>query len=390
MDPKSGGPSHALRELARIQHSSGQETEILATDAQAGQTWQDGSSFHRQITSEPLFKNVAVKLVSSVGRRRPWSRYSWAPTVRGILKKKFLSTARPDVIHIHGVFSHITQTAAQTASRCGIPYIIRPAGALDTGCLHRGHSVLKRTYISVFLRRMLRNCAFVHVTSEQESEPIRRQFPGVRIEIVPHGTELSDAEGGEFRRQLAMPEDSPFLLCLSRIHPIKRLDLAIRAFATLTNDFPKLRLVIAGNDAGALEDLKRLAADQRLVDRCLFVGFVTGPDKAKAYSEARLFLHPSAHENFGLSVVEAMAYGCPVVTTQGVASGRYVEQARAGRVVRSETLDIAQALRELLGQPREVPGNRGAKFVEENLTWPRIVDRLSSLYESLVTRSQAC
>ena len=390
MDPQSGGPSQAIRQLVRTQQEYGLETAVLTTNAQSGTSWLDDKTYRESITLEPLFHQIPIELVSSVGRQRPWSRYSWSPNAAGILRTTFRSDRKPDVVHIHGVFSHITQLAARLAGTHGIPYIIRPAGALDTGCLRRGHAVLKRAFVAAFLKRTLRSAAFVHVTSAKEEKPVRQQFPGVRIETVPHGTEVLDASAGQFREQLPAVGHSPFVLCLSRIHPIKRLDLAILAFASIGHDFPGLQLVIAGQDAGALAGLQQLAVDQQVDDRCVFAGFIAGAAKAKAYTEARLFLHPSDHENFGLSVVEAMAYGCPVVTTSGVAAGVYVKQAGAGHVVQSDVEEIARAMRELMSQSREVSGNRGATFVEQNLTWPRVVNRLSRLYESVVSQKQAC
>ena len=212
----------------------------------------------------------------------------------------------------------------------------------------------------------------------------------MRIEVVPHGTEFPDAADAPSDEPCPVNMDSPFVLCLSRIHPIKRLDLAIRAFAALSSTFDDLQLVIAGNDAGALAGLRQLAREMQVQDRCHFTGFVSGAAKARAYCEARLFLHPSDHENFGLSVVEAMACGCPVVTTTGVASGVYVEQAEAGLVVPSGVNTVADAMQILLSQPRDLHGPRGARFVEQHLTWPRIADQLSRLYESIVVPGQVC
>lgn len=79
-----------------------------------------------------------------------------------------------------------------------------------------------------------------------------------------------------------------------------------------------------------------------------------------------------------------MAYGCPVVTTVGVASGVYVGEASAGAVVSSEVAKIADALRTVLDTSREELGQRGANFVQQNLTWPRITDRLVRLYKNAI------
>ena len=235
------------------------------------------------------------------------------------------------------------------------------------------------------LRSSIRRAAFVHVTSGKEVESIHTQFPAAKTEVLPHGTSVDDPTGGQFRERFSELANREYVLCLSRIHPIKRLDLAIKAFASLALEFPNTQMVIAGNDSGALDELKTLVDELGLQDRCIFTGFVAGADKARAYADARVLLHTSDHENFGLSVVEAMAYGCPVVTTVGVASGVYVGEASAGVVVPSDVTEIATALRMILNTPREEPGQRGAAFVEQNLTWPRIANRLTGLYETAIT-----
>lgn len=384
MDPRSGGPSHAIREMVVAQLEAGLSPSVIATNAQATAEWDDDEVFCDSITSESIFKQIPLNLAASYGKTRPWSRYSWSPQAARLLRNRLQGPDRPDVVHIHGVFSHITQKAAQSAGKAGVPYIIRPAGALDLGCLQRGSAKLKQLFIGTLLRKAIQRAAFVHVTSEKEVESIHTQFPGAKTEVMPHGTRLDDPTAGQFREKFPELADCDYVLCLSRIHPIKRLDLAIRAFNSLSKDFPRTRMVIAGNDAGALDGLKILVNELALQDRCVFTGFVAGADKARAYADARVLLHTSDHENFGLSVVEAMAYGCPVVTTVGVASGVYVGEASAGAVVSSEVAKIADALRTVLDTSREELGQRGANFVQQNLTWPRITDRLARLYKNAI------
>ena len=387
MDPRSGGPSHAIREMVRAQKQLDLSPSVLTTNAQAAVNWDDDSAYRESIMSEPLFGDVPLQIATAYGKRRPWSRYSWSHEAPQMLTSQLSGSCRPDVVHIHGVFSHITQKAAQLAHTNRIPYIIRPAGALDLGCLQRGSARLKRLFIKTMLTRAIERSAFVHVTSEKEVDSIRIQFPRARTEVLPHGTSMDDPNDGVFKANHPSIRDQNFVLCLSRIHPIKRLDLAIRAFHAVSTEYPTTQLVIAGNDAGALAGLKELVSELQLNDRCLFSGFVSGVAKARAYSEARALLHTSAHENFGLSVVEAMAYGCPVIATDGVASGVYVATANAGFVVPSDVEQISTALRTVLTGSRDEIGKRGADYVQQNLTWPRIAQRLTDLYQNAINRT---
>lgn len=383
LDPRSGGPSHAIRQLVQAQTLHGITAEIVSCSVQSAEPWQTEHDYRRMLAVDPCLKNLPYTVLASLGRRRPWSRYSWTPNARKWFKSRLQAADTPDFVHIHGMFSHITETAAGVCREFGKPYAIRPAGVLDAGCLTRGNAFLKTAFLRLFAKKSLSQSAFVHATSDKEKVAIEALLPELNVVVVPHGTDLPVSVEGQFREKMQGLGDREFVLCLSRIHPIKRLDLAIEAFAKLSEQ-SELDLVIAGNDAGGLEALKALAARLGLEKRIHFPGFVQGADKTTAYREARLFLHTSEHENFGLSVVEAMASGTPVVATNGVAACEYVRTADAGLVVEGTVDEISNAIRTLVESDRSGPGRRGKDFVAEKLTWSVTNEQLQILYETAI------
>jgi glycosyltransferase involved in cell wall biosynthesis len=383
LDPRSGGPSHAIRQMVNAQIQFGMTAEIVASSVQSAEPWQSETDYRSTLDNDPDLANIPFTVLSSRGRRRPWSRYAWTPDAGKWMRKRLLASDGPDFVHVHGLFSHITETAAAICRECHTPYAVRPAGVLDAGCMKRGQTFLKNAFVRMFAQKSLRQSAFVHATSDKEKDAIQTLLPGTPVVVVPHATEPPDQTGGRFREQINGLGDREFILCLSRIHPIKRLDLAIDAFAKISGR-SDVDLVIAGNDADGLDTLKQQATRLGLNRRIHFPGFVQGADKAKAYSEARIFLHPSEHENFGLSVVEAMAGGTPVITTKGVAACEYVRVADAGLVVDGAVDNIANAISELLEMDKSGPGRRGKEFVKENLTWPVTTERLHALYEDAI------
>ena len=112
----------------------------------------------------------------------------------------------------------------------------------------------------------------------------------------------------------------------------------------------------------------------------VFAGFIQGEFKHGAFAAAELFALPSMHENFGIAVVEALAYGLPALVTPEVASHVYVDRSGAGITVEGNTEAIADGLKKLLeGDGSEMAG-RGRPFVEQNLSWSSTVEQLGEVY----------
>ena len=105
----------------------------------------------------------------------------------------------------------------------------------------------------------------------------------------------------------------PFLLFTGRHEVWKRIDLAIRAFSLVSECYPNLHLVIPGPFTRCTLQLQELVRKLDLVDRVLFLGSIEQSSLAKLYREAAVYVFPSTLEDFGISVLEAMAFGAPVV-----------------------------------------------------------------------------
>lgn len=87
----------------------------------------------------------------------------------------------------------------------------------------------------------------------------------------------------------------------------------IEAFAKISERFQDWSLVIVGN--GELENAKKLCEEYGVVDRVSILGWVSGNDKEQVFQEASIYCLPSWGEGFPMGVLDAMAYGIPVVTT---------------------------------------------------------------------------
>jgi glycosyltransferase involved in cell wall biosynthesis len=145
------------------------------------------------------------------------------------------------------------------------------------------------------------------------------------------------------------------------------------------------RLVIAGDgEPGYVDRLMRLAAGGAAARRIVFPGWVRGAEKARLMRGAAVFASPSAQENFGLAVVEAMAAGVPVLVSRGVNLAPEINRANAGWVVDPLAPSFARALESVLGdRPGQAARGRAAAELARRFTWDRSLEALVALYQSV-------
>lgn len=110
-------------------------------------------------------------------------------------------------------------------------------------------------------------------------------------------------------------EKEPFILYLGTLEPRKNVEGVIRAFAILKSHGFKYKLVIAGGKGWKYDSIFNLVKRLGLQDEVIFRGYVSDAEKVFLYKKAKLLVWPSFYEGFGLPVLEAMACGTPVVTS---------------------------------------------------------------------------
>lgn len=87
----------------------------------------------------------------------------------------------------------------------------------------------------------------------------------------------------------------------------------LKAFAKIAHTHKEWKLVFAGN--GEIEEGKMMAKNLGIEQQCIFLGWISGEEKDKAFKEASIFCLPSYAEGFPMAVLDAWAYGLPVITT---------------------------------------------------------------------------
>ncbi len=300
-----------------------------------------------------------------------------------------------DLIHIHGLYRFPPTYAAYVARKQGVPYIICPHGSLDPYLYKRstrGSVLLKRVYERLFDLPNLNHASAIHFTAEEERESA--SFLGLSAPsfVIPNGIDWESykklPERGVFRTRHGMGNGS-LVLFLGRVHFTKGLDLLIPAFARVLKRHPDAHLAIVGPDNdGYGAKVRGWVTDHGLNEWVHFVDQLHDADVTQAYVDADVFVLPSYTENFGMTVVEAMACKLPVVISDQVNIHNEVTESGGGLVTHCDVDELAKGIAGLLGDAdkRRSMGESGRTFVRQQYSLDRIVARLTKEYEFVIAR----
>jgi glycosyltransferase involved in cell wall biosynthesis len=303
--------------------------------------------------------------------------------------------APTDILHLHAVWELENVRLAKTARQLNVPYLLSVHGMLDDWSMSQ-RSRKKRLYLALAGKRLLDQAATVHCTAEAELAQARKWFTNPNTAVLPCLVDMSQFEHlpGKETGLALIPEamrNKPKVLFLSRLHEKKGVDVLIRAAAKLRDAGIDAVTLIAGVGEPACENqLKALVNELNLSDRVVFLGMVRGIEKVSLLQAVNLLALPTQQENFGLVLVEAMACGTPVITTQG--TDIWQELQAAGAIITDRTPDaFAKQITQLLQNPQQRAklGADARNWVMSSLAVQPLGDKYERLYQTLAVRPES-
>jgi len=374
-----GGPIYSVHGLCKSLVKRGHAVDVFTTNV-------DGPSNSDVPTGIPVsVDGVKVYYFESKFLRRLY----FSPPMAIALNKQIRKYA---VIHLHSIFLWPTWAAAQCAIRFNVPYIVSPRGMLIKNLVKNKSRWLKTVWIRLFERRNLEKAAGIHVTSPLEADEVRRfNFRLSNITIIPNGfdSEIDQpSEDANSSKIANIIENMTFILFLGRINWKKGLDRLMQAL----NHIPShICLIVAGNDEDNYQSvIEALAVRAGVSKRIFFTGAVYGKTKTALFQKAAAMVLPSYSENFGNTVLEAMACGCPVVVTPEVGLSDVVETSGAGWVVDGDAKVFGNALKKLLADKSLMfkMGVNGKKTVKERFAWQVVSGQMMKMYAEVAPKSK--
>ena len=202
------------------------------------------------------------------------------------------------------------------------------------------------------------------------------------IAIIPNGLDLS----GFPEKIIHANKDKKVLLFLSRVNPIKGLELLIDAWKQLPKSYQdEWELHIAGNSdpADYIHTLENKVRLLNLESNVKFVGPITGEAKMKKYMDSDLFILPTFNENFGNVIAEAMMCGCPAITTKYAPWSCLVED-QCGWWIDLSVKNLKRTLIESMSmsiEQRQEMGIKGRQCIINRFSSENVAKQTCELYE---------
>lgn len=251
------------------------------------------------------------------------------------LLPRILEREQPDLCHYTNFLAPIRGTR---------PYVVT-VHDMGLESLRGCHPLAKRLYTRKLIPAVARGARLVLTNSEYSKWEIVRWLgiPESRIRVTPL------AASPDFRpgRAPAAPR-VPYFLYVGNIEPRKNLKRLLDAFARIGDIGHELWIV--GNSWYRAGEIHRHVRERGIEDRVRFLGYVGREELPGLYCGATAFVYPSLLEGFGMPVVEAMACGTPVITSNN--SGlKEVAGGAAALIDPLDTEDIARNMREIAESP---------------------------------------
>ncbi len=343
MNPELGGPCQGIRnsipELAKL----GVRNEVVSLDE-----------------SDAFFMGKDAFPIHALGKAKgPWA---YNKQLIPWLAENF---QRFDAIIIHGLWLyhgyavHKAWKAYKKINTNAPKLYVMPHGMLDPWFQRAKGRKLKAIrnwfYWKAIEQYVVNEADGVLFTCEEELKLSRETFspyhPNKELNVgygIMAPPAFADHMKEAFLQLCPDVENEPYLLFLSRINVKKGVDLLINAYLTLKKSgqrLPKLVIAGPGGDSAYGRQMRQLAAVDKDI---LFPGMVSGPAKWGAFYGCDAFVLPSHQENFGISVVEALACGKPVLISDQVNIWREIANEGAGLISNDSAIGVLKQIEKWL------------------------------------------
>ena len=313
------------------------------------------------------------------------SRFDTATPLQRILWEQFLQPAQLRQYDLYHALAFVAPLYLST------PMVVT---VHDLSFLHYPErlSASRRWYLRAFTALTCRRARRILAISRSTANDLSEQLgidPG-KIDVTPLGFDraafrpLPRETTEQFRARHGLPPR--FWLFIGTLEPRKNLPMLLRAYARLPCR-ERLPLILGGGKGWMADDIFAAIEEYDLSDCVRHIGFVPAEDLPLWYNCAEAFLYPSVYEGFGLSLLEAMACGTPVITSD-VSSLPEVAGKAGLCLPPTEEARWTQALRECLADEEWLAtASKMGLERAKRFSWARTAElTLASYHQALLER----
>lgn len=288
--------------------------------------------------------------------------------------EKLKHTFQPDLIHINGV-SPSTVFHLQTAAVHPAPVLVRMNNQMASPT---------RVGPSTLMQNILVNATWVTSVSKAVQNQVRKAIPDIqsRSSVIYTGVAPPD------QAPLPLSFNPPVLLCLGRLVHGKGFDLALTALASIVEQFPNIRMIIAG-DGPARPELEQQVGELGLGKIVNFLGWVEPSKVCTLLNTATIVLIPSRQEGLPQTGCQAAMMGRPIVATRVSGLPEIVQHNKTGLLINNEDANaLKEGIRFLLNNPRVTIQMGKAARIQSTIkfNWENCVESFEAQYKTLVNQ----
>ena len=221
----------------------------------------------------------------------------------------------------------------------------------------------------------INNSKLIRATSELEAESIKRLGFKNPVAIIPNSLKIPELAFEKKKTKYT-------LLFLSRLHPLKGLEILINVWARLEKKHPNWCLKIVGIDQNNYEQYLKNLSKTKKIKNIFFLGAIFGKDKENIYRNSNLFILPSYTENFGLVVGESLLQETPVITTKNT-PWNIIEQYKAGWCISLDEKNLYNCMDEAMNmRPEDLRemGKNGRNFIKNHFSIEKMNEKIRKMY----------
>jgi glycosyltransferase involved in cell wall biosynthesis len=297
-------------------------------------------------------------------------------------------TRSVEIIHVHGLYTFQAMVVAALSRAMRVPFVLQVHGALEPYQRQRSR-VVKYLFDRAVGDKILGATAAVIFATDSERDRAVDRVDTQRAVVIPFAAALAPPLATSERPAWWRDDflGSPIVTYLGRIASVKRLDLLLEAWPVICGRRAAQLLIAGPDDDGIGRRLQARYANESWMKSVHWLGTVAGSDKTELLRRSTVFVLPSENENFGVSVVEALTAGLPVVISRNVALHSLVSSYGAGRVMEELSGEaVASAVLNVFDNAEATDRMRSSaeKLTRDHFSRARMVNELESLYSRVM------